>query len=131
MLRIIQFCLYLLMLIRRAVRRPFIPMGFSVKLSQEHDLVITFGFFDVVYCELCLDFNQQFFPCDPNIWLDILAFFNGGIRQGHYGYSFLSDQGLLHFAFLTNSLWEHQAKWRLRRFHYDQIRKHLLADGWF
>lgn len=79
------------------------------------------------YGSLVLEANLIYFPCDRTPFRDILAFFNGGIREGS-GYWFISDNGLLQFAFLTNQLDEYQARWRLEWFDYHECRG---VDSWF
>ena len=74
-----------------------------------------------------LDTNLHYFPCDRTFVWDILAFFNGGIPNDS-GYGFISEHGLLHFAFLTNQLDEYQARWRLEWFDYHECRG---VDSWF
>ena len=83
-----------------------------------------FGWFSA---SLFLETNLIYFPCDRTPSRDILAFFNGGIRVGSE-YEFISDHGLLHFAFLTNQLDEYQARWRLEWFDYHECRGY---DSWF
>jgi len=71
---------------------------------------------------LCL--KRVYFPCDQSLFRDILAFLNGGIRDRVYsGYSFSSEHGLLHFAFLTNQLEGYQSHHRLKWFDYHECRK--------
>lgn len=79
------------------------------------------------YGSLVLETNLIYFPCDRTPLRDILAFFNGGICDGS-GYYFISEHGLLHFAFLTNQLDEYQARWRLEWFDYHECRG---VDSWF
>lgn len=79
------------------------------------------------YGSLVLETNLIYFPCDRTPFRDILAFFNGGIRD-ESGYWFISDNGLLQFAFLTNQLDEYQARWRLEWFDYHECRG---VDSWF
>lgn len=75
--------------------------------------------------------NFHYFPCDHTTHRtplrDMLAFFNGGIRDGS-SYGFFTEHGLLHFAFLTHQLDEYQAKWRLKYFNYHECRG---DDSWF
>lgn len=79
------------------------------------------------YGSLVLETSLHYFPCDRTPFLDILAFFNGGIPD-RMGYEFISEHGLLHFAFLTNQLDEYQARWRLEWFDYHECRG---VDSWF
>ncbi len=48
-------------------------------------------------------------------FVDVLAFFNGGRRtESGSGYSFLSDAGLLHFAFLIDQMNYSYVEWLLK-----------------
>lgn len=85
--------------------------------------------FGCFYGEIYWDLN--FFPSKVNPIFDFFAFLNGGIRFESDGYWFLCDQGLLHFAWLTNNLGAYQAKWRLERFGFHRQRQECTIDGWF
>jgi hypothetical protein len=100
-------------------------MNFSFR-NDQGNLVISFRLFDAIFGEISLYFSKELFFCEPNILLDIFAILNGGSRvavKGGKAYSFLSDQGLLHFAFLSNRFNDSSAKWRLSAFEYHEIRK--------
>lgn len=97
-------------------------MSFSIR-NDQGNLVISFRLFDAIFGEISLYFSKELFFCEPNILLDIFAILNGGSRVTGKGYSFLSDQGLLHFAFLSNRLDDFSAKWRLSAFEYHEIRE--------
>jgi len=80
-------------------------------------------YFDFGWVCGCLSFDLElnFFPCEQTVIRNILAFLNGGISWGSRdGYWFISDQGLLHFAFLVNKLDNYQAKWRLSLFSFQE-----------
>jgi|NOAtaT_7_FD_contig_41_7259816_length_350_multi_2_in_0_out_0_1 hypothetical protein len=75
-----------------------------------------------LYGSLSLSSKRVYFPCDQTLFRDILAFFNGGIRDG-FGYSFNSEHGLLHFAFLISQLEDYHARQRLEWFDYHECRE--------
>ena len=80
-----------------------------------------------LYASVVLETQLNFFECDRTLFRDILAFFTGGIRDGS-GYSFISEHGLLHFAFLINELDAYHVRWRLKCFDYHECRG---DDSWF
>ena len=81
----------------------------------------------LVDISITVDANLHYFPCDRTFVWDILAFFNGGFPDDS-SYGFLTEQGLLHFAFLTNQLDEYHARWRLKYF---DCRECQGLDSWF
>ncbi len=86
-----------------------------------------YWFYGTVY----LDWNLNLFPSKQSPLRDVIAFLNGGVRSGSFGYYFISDEGLLHFAFLTNQLDTYQAQWRLRVFSYRAIMQNSREHVWF
>jgi hypothetical protein len=84
--------------------------------------------FGIFYGEIYLDL--QYLPSKVSLFFDLLALLNGGVRDCN-GYSFISEQGLLHFSFLTDNLGEYQAKWRVKHFKYQNIMEKARGDGIF
>jgi hypothetical protein len=77
-------------------------------------------------------FNLHFLPAKVTPFFNLLAFLNGGLKdEDGAGYWFASDQGLVHFAFLTGNQ-DCQAKWRLQDFEYHQQLEFARRDAkWF
>jgi hypothetical protein len=71
-----------------------------------------------------LEFSYlHWFPSEQSFLKDVLAFLNGGFKSRSEGYWFISDEGLMHFAFLTNQVDEYQYRWRLKDFAYHAIKE--------
>ncbi|MCA2642834.1 MULTISPECIES: hypothetical protein [unclassified Microcystis] len=56
------------------------------------------------YVTVSFDCLFHWVPSKQGPLEDVIAFLNGGYRSGTDGYHFISEQGFLHFAFLTNQL---------------------------
>jgi hypothetical protein len=83
------------------------------------------------YGTVSLECNLNGFPSKQSPLRDVIAFLNGGVRDGPCGYYFISDEGLLNFALLTNQLDTYEAQWRLRAFSYHEIRQNSREHDWF
>jgi hypothetical protein len=84
----------------------------------------------LIYGEFFLDL--EYLPSKVSPFFDLLALLNGGIRDfDNDGYWFISWQGLLHFAFLTDNLDQYHYIWRSKYFEYQHIMENNQDNGWF
>jgi hypothetical protein len=102
----------------------------QVKITGLMRMNFNFSFY-WFYGTVDLDWNLNFLPSKQSPLRDFIAFLNGGVRDGSCGYWFISDEGLLHFALLTNQLDTYEAQWRLRAFSYHEIRQNSRNNDWF